>query len=35
MPGENKTILVELENADTRGEDPRIVVEGYNLTPAK
>ena len=31
MPGERKTIRVELENADTRGERPRIVVEGYNL----
>jgi hypothetical protein len=32
MPGERKTIHVELLNADTRGERPRIVVEGYNLT---
>jgi hypothetical protein len=31
MPGERRTIHVELENADTRGEHPRIVVEGYNL----
>jgi hypothetical protein len=35
MPGESKTILVQLENADTRGERPRIVLEGYNLTTAK
>jgi hypothetical protein len=34
MPGESKTILVEVQNADTRGEHPRIVLEGYNLTAA-
>ena len=27
MPGERRTIVTELENADTRGENPRIVVE--------
>ncbi len=32
MPGERRTIRTELENADTRGERPRIVVEGFNLT---
>ena len=31
MPGERRTIRTELENADTRGERPRIVVEGFNL----
>ncbi len=31
MPGERKTIHVQLEDADTRGETPRIVLEGYNL----
>ena len=31
MPGERKTIHVELENADTRGERPRILIEGFNL----
>jgi hypothetical protein len=30
MPGERRTIRTELENADTRGERPRIVVEGFN-----
>jgi hypothetical protein len=30
MPGDRKTIEVELKDADTRGENPRIVVEGYN-----
>jgi hypothetical protein len=31
MPGERRTIRTELENADTRGERPRIVVEGFNV----
>ena len=31
MPGERRTIRTELEDADTRGERPRIVVEGFNL----
>jgi beta-galactosidase/beta-glucuronidase len=31
MPGEKRTITTELENADTRGEKPRIVVEGFNV----
>ena len=31
MPGERRTIHVELKNADTRGKRPRIVVKGYNL----
>lgn len=30
MPGESRTIRTELEDADTRGETPRIVVEGFN-----
>ena len=30
MPGEQRTIRTELKNADTRGEKPRIVVEGFN-----
>ena len=30
MPGETRTIRTELEDADTRGENPRIVVEGFN-----
>jgi hypothetical protein len=30
MPGEHRTIFTELEHADTRGETPRIVVEGFN-----
>lgn len=35
MPGERKSIAVELENADTRGETPRLVVTGFNLTNTK
>jgi hypothetical protein len=31
MPGERRTVTTELEDADTRGERPRIVVEGFNL----
>jgi hypothetical protein len=31
MPGERQTIRTELDDADTRGEKPRIVVEGFNL----
>ena len=33
MPGERQTITTELADADTRGETPRIVVEGFNLQP--
>jgi Exo-beta-D-glucosaminidase Ig-fold domain/Glycosyl hydrolases family 2/F5/8 type C domain len=35
MPGERSTIHVQLESADTRGERPRIVLEGFNLAPEK
>jgi len=31
MPGERRTIITELQHADTRGEQPRIVVEGFNI----
>jgi len=30
MPGERRTILTELAHADTRGENPRMVIEGFN-----
>jgi hypothetical protein len=30
MPGEQRTIVTEVEHADPRGERPRIVVEGFN-----
>jgi hypothetical protein len=33
MPGERRAIRVELAHADTRGEKPRIVVEGFNVRP--
>jgi hypothetical protein len=31
LPGERRTISVELNQADTRGERPRIVVGGFNV----
>jgi hypothetical protein len=31
MPGERRTIRTELAHADTRGERPRIAVEGFNV----
>jgi len=31
MPAERHIIGVDLEDADTRGERPRVVVEGFNL----
>ena len=31
MPGEHRTIRMELQHADTRGERPRVVVSGFNV----
>ena len=31
MPGETRTLTTQLRHADTRGERPRIVVEGFNV----
>jgi beta-galactosidase/beta-glucuronidase len=31
MPGESQTIRTEVNDADTRGERPRVKVEGYNV----
>ena len=31
MPGETRRITTKLRDADTRGEKPRIVVEGFNV----
>ena len=31
MPGEKRTIATEVSVADARGENPRIVVEGFNV----
>ncbi len=31
MPGERKTLHIQIENADTRGERLRLIVQGYNL----
>ena len=30
MPGEQRTITMELKNTDTRGEKPQVVCEGFN-----
>jgi hypothetical protein len=35
MPGERRTVQVELDDADTRGERPRVVLEGFNLNAAR
>ena len=34
MPGEKRTIQTELQDADTRGERPRIMAEGFNFAAA-
>jgi beta-galactosidase/beta-glucuronidase len=34
MPRERRTIVTQLQYADTRGEQPRIVVEGFNTSSA-
>jgi len=31
MPGEERTIAIEFEHADTRGEQPIIAIEGLNV----
>jgi hypothetical protein len=31
MPGEKRTIRIQIEEADTRGENPRIEIEGFNI----
>jgi hypothetical protein len=31
MPGERRTLHAEVQDQDTRGEAPKIIVEGYNL----
>ena len=35
MPGEKRTITTEVNHADTRGENPRIAVEGFNVDPVR
>jgi hypothetical protein len=35
MPGEHREIQVQFDDADTRGERPRVVVEGFNLEAAR
>jgi hypothetical protein len=34
MPGERRTITIDFADADRRGEEPRLVVEGFNVAPA-
>jgi hypothetical protein len=34
MPGEGRTLRTEVQHADTRGETPRVVVEGFNVEEA-
>jgi hypothetical protein len=31
MPGERRSIEVQLDNADTRGETPGIAIDGFNV----
>jgi hypothetical protein len=31
MPGEQRTIHMEIEHADTRGEKPQVMIEGINI----
>jgi len=31
MPGEQNTIMMELHNAETRGEKPAVVIEVFNV----
>jgi len=31
MPGEKRVVTIEVAHADTRGESPRVVVEGFNV----
>jgi len=31
MPGESRTIIVELSDADARGEIPKLIFEGLNV----
>ena len=35
MPGDKRTISISLEDADTRGEKPRVRLDGYNLARPK
>ena len=34
MPGETRRIHTELEQADSRGENPRIAIDGFNVEAA-
>jgi hypothetical protein len=32
MPGEQRTVAIEVEHADTLGENPAVIIEGLNIT---
>lgn len=32
MPGEHRTIRTEVAAADARGEEPRLAIDGFNVT---
>ncbi|MBE7157527.1 MAG: discoidin domain-containing protein [Rhodospirillales bacterium] len=34
LPGESRTLVTEVQRADLRGEEPKIVVDGLNVTTA-
>jgi uncharacterized ferritin-like protein (DUF455 family) len=34
LPGEQRTVQVELNHSDTRGERPRLLVRGFNVEAA-
>jgi hypothetical protein len=34
LPGETRRLRTEVEQADTRGERPSLMVEGFNVQPA-
>jgi hypothetical protein len=33
MPGESRTITTEVNHSDTRGQRPKMVISGFNVTP--
>ncbi|MCS7043765.1 MAG: discoidin domain-containing protein [Bryobacteraceae bacterium] len=35
MPGESVTVITEVQEADCRGEEPSIRIEGFNAAPAR
>ena len=35
MPGESRTLHAEFDNADTRGDQPKVAISGYNAEIGK